>query len=101
MNTNNSPDTRFLCRWQRWHRLGWSLYLVWSLACSSVLVAVSVFCIRNLFDHGIAFAAWHGLNRADYIIVAGAVFASVTTLLGRFSSNESRYERLTHFNRNA
>ena len=101
MNTDYSSDSRFLRRWQRWHRLGWPFYLICSIASSTVIMAISVCCVRNLFDHGITFAAWHGLTRADCFIVAGVVFASVTTMLGHFTSSEARYERLSQSNRNA
>lgn len=100
MNSDISPDSAFLRRWQRWHRLGWFVYLLYSLAVSTTLTAASIFLVRNLFEHGATLAAWHALTPHEYFFVAGAVFASVSIFLGRFSSNETRYHRLIHSGRN-
>ena len=97
-----SADSRFLRRWQRWHRLGWPVYLICSLAISAVLTAISVCCFRNLFDYGLIIVAWCGLSRTDYFWVAGGVFASSYNLtFGAFRSNEDRYDRLAQVNRDA
>lgn len=95
MKTSESSDAQFLRRWQRWHRLGWPIYLLSSLIGTAIVAAITILFVRIIIEHIVEFSAPHRPILVEYACVAGAVFGSVTKFLAQFTENETRYEHLT------